>query len=160
MMVMCSLGDMVEKAEATYCSFWHPVRRIASIIWLNLLAFGALGHGGNQDRHIPTPVETLRNLPPTISVSAGSFFTNALNGKLISRRIKYLNKLAQHDLYSWGRGEYAVFGDGNNKNLKAPVRNESLLRMKETEGILFKRIKSCASQTLGLTGTFVLTTID
>lgn len=106
---------------------------------LQLLApsFGALGHGGNQDRHIPTPVETLRDLPPTISVSAGSFFTNALN--------------AQHDLYSWGRGEYAVFGDGNNKNLKAPVKNESLQRMKDTEGVVFKRIKSCASQTLGLT---------
>lgn len=119
-----------------------------------MLAFGALGHGGNQDRHIPTPVETLRDLPPTLSVSAGSFFTNALNGKLILRQ-KISNQIAQHDLYSWGRGEYAVFGDGNNKNLKGPVRNESLLRMKDTEGILFKRIKSCASQTLGLTGTLI-----
>lgn len=32
MMVMFSLGDMVEKAEATYYNFWHPVRRIASFI--------------------------------------------------------------------------------------------------------------------------------
>lgn len=100
-------------------------------------SFGALGHGTTQDRHIPTPIESLRNLPPIISISAGNFFTNALN--------------AEHDLYSWGRGEYAVFGDGNNKNLKSPALNESLHRMRKTEGILFKRIKSCASQTLGLT---------
>lgn len=104
----------------------------------------------------------MRNLPPTISVSAGSFFSNALNGKLNTTvRVKYLiNKLAEHDLYSWGRGEYAVFGDGNNKNLKAPAINESLHRMKNTENILFKRIKSCASQTLGLTGILHFTVIS
>jgi alpha-tubulin suppressor-like RCC1 family protein len=27
------------------------------------------------------------------------------------------------DVYNWGNGEYAAFGDGNNKNYEIPVKN-------------------------------------
>jgi len=70
-----------------------------------------------------------------------------------------LNKLAEHDLYSWGRGEYAVFGDGSNKNAKVPTKNESVKRIRDTEGIVIRRIKSCASQTLALTGNYDIITL-
>ena len=46
-----------------------------------------------------------------------------------------------------------MFGDGNNKNLKVPTLNESITRMRETEGLVIKSIKSCGSQTLALAGT-------
>lgn len=113
-------------------------------LFLELFApsFGALGHGPKEDRHIPTPVESLRTLPVTVQVTAGNYFSNALN--------------SEHDLYSWGRGEYAVFGDGSNKNAKVPTKNESVKRIRDTEGIVIRRIKSCASQTLALTEDGVL----
>jgi len=116
----------------------------------------------------------LRDLPPTIQVTAGIYSSNALNCtfyplllRILHIKIPLISSkwifatflsllltywLAAHDLYSWGRGEYAVFGDGSNKNLKSPTKNESVKRIRDTEGVIIKKIKSCGSQTLALTG--------
>jgi hypothetical protein len=62
--------------------------------------------------------------------------------------------IAKYDLYNWGRGEFAVFGDGNNKNLKSPALNESIKRMKEDEKLTIKHIKSCYSYTMAIFSIF------
>jgi hypothetical protein len=42
-------------------------------------AVGSLGHGDTTTRYAPTPVETLRKLPPIKEISAGLNFVNAVN---------------------------------------------------------------------------------
>lgn len=70
---------------------------------LLFLQVGALGHGDNKTRYSPTPVEMLRQLPPIKHISCGHRFVNAVN--------------VNNQLYNWGKGDYGVFGDGNNKSL-------------------------------------------
>ena len=72
--------------------------------------------------------------------------------KLPSRILKTLSNLhiANHDLYYWGRGEYGVFGDGSNSDQKLPQVNGFIQRIRKSDNVTFKKIKSCASQTLAL----------
>jgi len=99
-------------------------------------SIGALGHNTPLDRPLPTPVESIRELPPFVSVNAGNFFSLALN--------------SNEDLYYWGRGEYGVFGDGSNSDQKLPQVNDFIKKVIRADGISFKKIKSTASQTLAL----------
>jgi len=76
----------------------------------------ALGHGNLKSARVPIVVKALRKYPPFISVSAGDWYTHALN--------------EVGDLYTWGRGEYAVFGDGDTHSRGLPVLNESIRRLR------------------------------
>jgi len=79
---------------------------------------GALGHG-NDFRHVlsPVPVKALNEHGPFTAISSGEYYTHALNEK--------------GDLYSWGRGEYQVFGDGYSKSVEFPRLNETIRALRE-----------------------------
>lgn len=105
--------------------------------WLFNLIFsmdGSLGHGNLNSLQTPHPIEYLRKLPPTLQISAGLNFYFALNANL--------------DLYGWGRGDYGVFGDGNNKTAMLPRKNEIIESMKKDQQLHVKRIKSCNRYTV------------
>lgn len=77
---------------------------------LLFLQVGALGHGDCKNRYTPTPVKSLRSLKKITHIQSGLRFTNAIN--------------ENNELYCWGKGDYGVFGDGNNKSFNTPQRNE------------------------------------
>lgn len=39
----------------------------------------------------------------------------------------------KNQVYNWGNGEYAVFGDGNNKNYDVPTLNEHFEYLRDEE---------------------------
>lgn len=71
---------------------------------------GPLGHGNNAHRYTPTPIETLRKLPPIKSISCGYGFGFALN--------------VNNELYNWGKGDFGVFGNGHFGSLYKPELND------------------------------------
>ena len=93
----------------------------------------ALGHGNLKSAYIPNVVEALRKYPPFISVSAGDWYTHALNEK--------------GDLYTWGRGEYAVFGDGDIHSRGLPIINQSIKRLRKNYGKIVIKMKAVGNTT-------------
>ena len=81
----------------------------------------------------PVVVKALRKYPPFIKVGSGDWYTHALN--------------EIGDLYSWGRGEYAVFGDGDTQSRPLPILNKSIRRMKEKDGKTIKKMKVVGNTT-------------
>ena len=63
-----------------------------------------------------------------VAVTAGDYYSHALTD--------------EGDLYSWGRGEYQVLGDGNSKEAKYPRLNESILGLRMEKGIRIVKMKS------------------
>lgn len=56
-------------------------------------------------------------------------------------------------MFRWGRGDYGVFGDGNNKSLFVPRRNSFFTKM-QSEGLKIKKIKTANNYTMALMGSF------
>lgn len=104
---------------------------------LLFLKVGALGHGDLKTRYTPTPVEALRKLPPIRKIASGFQFVTVINQK--------------NEMYNWGKGDYGVFGDGENKSMKLPQKNlyfEDYLKKEQKLEIV--NLKSCNNYTLGL----------
>jgi alpha-tubulin suppressor-like RCC1 family protein len=108
-----------------------------------------LGQGGNAHRSLPTPVETLRGLPRIQSISTGLDFSFALNGIVLEKKN---NRLAENDIYNWGKGHHGVFGVGSHADLKVPTLNEGIKEIRDHDGIKVTKIKSCNYSTLALFG--------
>lgn len=56
-------------------------------------------------------------------------------------------------MYKWGRGDYGVFGDGNNKSLFAPKKNSFFSKM-QSEGFDIVKIKSANNYSMALMSNF------
>jgi len=54
-------------------------------------------------------------------------------------------------MYKWGRGDYGVFGDGNNKSLLVPQKNSFFTKM-QSEGLKIKKIKTANNYSMALMG--------
>jgi hypothetical protein len=54
------------------------------------------------------------------------------------------------DIYNWGNGEYAAFGDGNNKNYELPAKNEHFEYLLGEEKMAVQKLKSCESYSVAL----------
>ena len=54
-------------------------------------------------------------------------------------------------MYKWGRGDYGVFGDGNNKSLLVPKKNTFFTKM-QSEGLKIKKIKTANNYSMALMG--------
>ncbi len=65
---------------------------------------------------------------------AGYIFANALN--------------VEGDLYNWGKGDYGVLGDGNNKSQYKPVKNNYFEIVKTEDKNTIKIIKSANNYTV------------
>lgn len=106
---------------------------------LNLLFLqvGALGHGDFKTRYTPTPVKALRSLPPFKSIQCGLRFTMAVN--------------ADDVLYGWGKGDYGVFGQGKNKSLTQPEKNDYFEDyLKKQLGLTVVKFLSCNNYSMAL----------
>ncbi|EGR32423.1 regulator of chromosome condensation protein, putative [Ichthyophthirius multifiliis] len=89
---------------------------------------GPLGHGDQKHHFTPQPVLSLRKLPPTIQISCGVAFCNALT--------------KEKDLFQWGRGQHGIFGDGIFTEQLKPRLNQYFTREKQN-GTTIEKIKSC-----------------
>lgn len=57
-------------------------------------------------------------------------------------------------MYKWGRGDYGVFGDGNNKSLLVPKKNTFFTKM-QSEGLKIKKIKTANNYSMALMGFYL-----
>lgn len=91
---------------------------------------GPTGHGKDIPKTISKPSK-VKGLDGHVvqRIAAGRNFCIVFNEK--------------NEVYNWGNGEYAVFGDGNNKNYHVPHLNEHFKYLSEVEKIEVKKIKSC-----------------
>ncbi|CAD8142128.1 unnamed protein product [Paramecium pentaurelia] len=104
---------------------------------LLFLQVGALGHGDSKNRYTPTPVKALRSLKKIKYIQSGMRFTNAIN--------------ENNELYVWGKGDYGVFGDGNNKSFNIPQRNEFFEGyLKKELNLSIVKLKSCNNYSVAL----------
>ena len=98
---------------------------------------GPTGHGTDIPAVIskPTKVKALdgHNIQ---RIAAGRNFCIVFNDK--------------NEVYNWGNGEYAAFGDGKNKNYDLPTRNEHFDYLFEEEKFKIKKVKSCESYSVAL----------
>lgn len=54
-------------------------------------------------------------------------------------------------MFVWGKGDYGVFGDGNNKSLKAPIKNEYFEGyLKEKLKLSIRKMLSCNNYSMAL----------
>ena len=51
--------------------------------------------------------------------------------------IIYITNKENNELFHWGRGDYGVYGDGSNSNLKSPVKNSYFEHLKQ-DGLTIK----------------------
>ena len=57
-------------------------------------------------------------------------------------------------MYHWGRGDYGVFGDGNNSNLKVPHKNEYFEMLAQNQNLQIVKIKSANNYSVALMSRF------
>ena len=98
---------------------------------------GPTGHGKDIPKVIskPTKVKALEG-HKIQRIAAGRNFCIVFNEK--------------NEVYNWGNGEYAAFGDGNNKNYEVPTLNNHFEYLREEEKLEVKKIKSCESYSVAL----------
>lgn len=98
---------------------------------------GPTGHGKDIPPAItkPTKLKSLEG-QNIVRITAGRHFCIALND--------------QDDIFNWGNGEYAAFGDGANKNYEVPTLNEHFKYLREEEHLKVKKMKSCESYSVAL----------
>lgn len=54
-------------------------------------------------------------------------------------------------MYVWGKGDYGVFGDGNNKSLNSPSRNDYFeTYLKQQLNLSVVKLKSCNNYSMAL----------
>ena len=97
---------------------------------------GALGHADGKSHSTPTPITTLRSLPPAVEITSGKTFNILIN--------------KNQDMYNWGKGELSVFGNGSNKNLQIPTLNEHFEYLRKEENLSIKKLKSCNNYSMAL----------
>lgn len=100
---------LTEKGEVYTWGFGR--KRLNLLMKMFMNPAGPTGHGVNIPEAItkPTKVKALEghNIQ---RIAAGRNFCIVFNDK--------------NEVYNWGNGEYAAFGDGNNKNYDLPTKNE------------------------------------
>ena len=57
--------------------------------------------------------------------------------------------LVKEELFKWGRGDYGVFGDGNNKSLLVPKKSDFFIKM-QSEGLQIDKIKTANNYSMAL----------
>jgi alpha-tubulin suppressor-like RCC1 family protein len=57
---------------------------------------------------------------------------------------------SKNEIYNWGNGEYAAFGDGNNKNYDSPTLNKHFEYLRSEEKLAIKKVKSAESYSIAL----------
>ena len=92
---------------------------------------GALGHGDNNDKFVPTPVQTLIEEEEIVQIAAGTYHSLALGKSGL--------------LYTWGRGQYGVLGNGSNSACGTPAPNVFFHTLLEQEGVKIKSIHACSN---------------
>jgi alpha-tubulin suppressor-like RCC1 family protein len=84
---------------------------------------GALGHGDKMDTFIPKKVRFFeKNNIVVKDIGCGIRHSVALSG-IYSLFIHFLDS---GEVYTWGRGEYGLLGNGTNKDCLIPTKNEYL----------------------------------
>ena len=67
---------------------------------------------------------------------------------LIFFMFQALNK--EHDLYVWGRGDYGVFGDGNNKDSIFPRKSTYFEELRNRNQMVITKLKSANNCSVAL----------
>lgn len=57
---------------------------------------------------------------------------------------------ANNEIYNWGKGDYGVFGDGNNKSHKTPQFNTYFEYLKKEQNMTIVKMLSCNNYSLAL----------
>jgi alpha-tubulin suppressor-like RCC1 family protein len=124
-----------EKGEVFTWGFGR--KKLNLLMRLMVNPAGPTGHGVDIPEAItkPTRVKSLEghNIQ---RIAAGRNFCIVFNEK--------------NEVYNWGNGEYAAFGDGNNKNYDVPTKNEHFDYLFEEEKMMIKKVKSCESYSVAL----------
>ena len=53
-------------------------------------------------------------------------------------------------MFNWGRGDYGVFGNGYNKSLLCPIKNDYFELIKKEDKLIVEKMKSCNNYTVAL----------
>jgi len=126
----CKLGEyhsvVLTKNGEVYT--WGYGGKEGYFSWLVSQEVGALGHGNRKPYFIPKKVQFFDDIEAKVTqISAGLYHTVALT--------------SEGDVYTWGRGQYGVLGNGSNQYTLTPELNEDFMMLKE-EGINVVKIDS------------------
>jgi len=134
---ICGEAQTIALAENGDVYSWgHGGRESNLLMNIFFPSVGALGHGGVQNKELPTRIEYLKKFGPFKRITGGYHFVYAINEK--------------GDIYNWGRGEYGVFGDGSNKSLKTPHFNDNFERMKVDDNLTVVKLSSANNYSVAL----------
>lgn len=101
--------------------------------WMVSQEVGALGHGNRKPFFLPKKVQYFDEIGAKVKqIAAGLYHTVALT--------------EDGDLYTWGRGQYGVLGNGTNQYCLTPTLNEDFAIMKE-DGINVVKIDAADEYT-------------
>lgn len=89
---------------------------------------GPLGHGDDNDRFVPTPIQNLKVSQEIKQIATGITHSMALT--------------TEDQLYVWGKGEFGVNGNGSNKNVPTPKINRFFNEILEYEKVKIKKIQA------------------
>lgn len=105
--------------------------KVGYFSWMFAQQVGALGHGDRKPFFIPRKVRF--------------FEENGIKVKQIGAGLYHCVALTEDgDIYTWGRGEYGVLGNGSNQYSLVPELNEDFAMLKD-EGINVVKI-DCADE--------------
>ena len=118
-------------------TFGYGSKSVNLLLKLFVNPVGPTGHGKNVPPAITKPTK-LKSLEEQniIRVTAGRNFCIALNDK--------------DEIYNWGNGEYAAFGDGANENYYVPTLNNHFEYLRTEEALKVKKMKSSESYSVAL----------
>lgn len=101
--------------------------------WLVSQEVGALGHNNRKPYFVPKKVQFFDEIGDKVKqIAAGNYHTVALTQK--------------GDIYTWGRGQYGVLGNGANALSLTPELNEDFAMLKE-EGVNVVKIDAADDYT-------------
>jgi alpha-tubulin suppressor-like RCC1 family protein len=131
----CKLGEYhsVVLTESGEVYTWGYGGKEGYFSWMVSQEVGALGHNDRKPYFVPKKVEFFDTIDGKVEqIAAGLYHTVALT--------------SDGDVYTWGRGQYGVLGNGSNLLSLVPELNEDFKILKD-EGINVVKIDSADDYT-------------